>query len=77
MDLTEFSMRWDEEEMAAQLFRYPQDWDDVSEYPALAPYPDNAPHTPLGLEPEHHASIAVYNHPVTPCLLYTSDAADE
>ena len=75
MDLTEFSMRWDEEEMAAQLFRYPQDWDDVSESPALAPYPDNAPHMPLGLETEHHASIAVYNHPVTPMLTATQYAS--
>jgi len=43
MDLTEFSMRLDEEEMAAQLFRYPQDWDDISDSPAPAPCQDNPP----------------------------------
>eukprot|EP01042_Synura_sphagnicola_P036493 gene36493-biopygen7420 len=70
MDLTEFSLRLDEEEMAVQLFRYPQDWEDLSDSPAPASCHDNAPHLPLG--PENHcASIAVYNHPVTPMLTAT------
>ena len=70
MDLTEFSLRLDEDETAAQLFRYPKDWDDVSDSPASASCQDHAPHLPPGPE-EHCASTTVYNHPVAPMLTAT------